>query len=127
MNLKKERMIAYGVVCILFLVGLVCYAALPVEQPKDPIRIVFKSNAGNVLFDMKTHNSPEDYGFECIDCHHELEDPDERPTACGECHKIDKEESEGEINREAAFHDQCKLCHEDSGTGPLDCFECHAY
>jgi hypothetical protein len=122
MEVKTERIVAYGLAIILFVVGIVCYAAFPVETPEKPIRIIFKSTAGNVLFDHNMHTSKSGYGIGCADCHHTLEDEGEKPTACGDCHEID---SEDPVKRSDAFHTQCKGCHEDGGAGPVDCSACH--
>jgi len=69
MELQTEKKFAYGVLCILFIVGIICYAAFPVPEPEEPVRILLKSTAGNVLFDHKEHASEDGYGYECIDCH----------------------------------------------------------
>ena len=125
MEVRKERIVAYCLGVILLVVGIVSYAAFPEKSPEDPIRIVLKSTAGHVLLDMKGHASEEGYGYECADCHHEIEDPDERPTPCNECHLKDKEESEGEVNTEDAFHRICIECHEEDGMAPVLCEKCH--
>ena len=121
MEIKTERMIAYCLGILLFLVGVVCYAAFPQDQPETPIRIMFKSTGGNVLFDHKAHTSEDGYGFECIDCHHAM-DEGEKPVSCGECHVADDEDV---LKRSDALHTQCKDCHAEDGSGPGDCFECH--
>ncbi|MDY6971152.1 MAG: cytochrome c3 family protein [Thermodesulfobacteriota bacterium] len=123
MELKTERIIAYCLGAILLVVGVVCYAAFPHTSPENPIRIMFKVTAGNVLFDHSAHAEEDGYGIECIDCHHDLEDDMERPSACGECHEVDSEDS---VNRADAFHMQCIGCHEDAGEAPSKCAECHA-
>ncbi len=122
MEVKTERIVAYGLAIVFFLVGIVCYAAFPVKTPEEPIRIMFKSTAGNILFDHKVHASESGYGIGCTDCHHALEDEGETPTACGECHEVD---SEDPVKRSDAFHTQCQGCHEDEGAGPVDCSACH--
>ncbi len=123
MELKTERLIAYCLTMVFFIVGVVCYAAFPIKAPEDPIRIMFKSTAGNILFDHKGHVSEDGYGLECVDCHHEFEDEGGKPEACGECHDVDGEDS---MKRSEVFHMQCIDCHRDSGGGPVECSECHA-
>ena len=125
MEVRKERIVAYCLGIILLVIGIVSYAAFPERSPEEPIRIILKSAAGNVLLDMKEHHSPEGYSYDCVDCHHEIEEPDERPTLCRECHLLEKEESEAEINTEDAFHDICIPCHEDDGIAPVLCETCH--
>ena len=122
MEVKTERIVAYGLTIVLFVVGIVCYAAFPLKAPEEPVRIMFKSTAGSILFDHKVHASTSGYGIACVDCHHNLEDEGEKPAACGDCHEID---SEDPVKRSDAFHTQCQGCHEDSGAGPVDCSACH--
>ena len=125
MEVRKERIVAYCLGIILLVIGIVSYAAFPERTPEEPIRIMLKSSAGNVLLDHKEHSSEAGYGYECMDCHHDIEEPDETPTLCRECHLEDKEESEGEISTEEAFHQMCITCHEEDGMAPVDCETCH--
>ena len=121
MDARKEKAVAYAVGIVLVVVAVVCYAALPYRMAEQPVRILFKSAAGNVLFDHKVHTSENGYGYGCIECHHTLEEEGERPSACGECHEPDSEE----VNRSDAFHQQCQGCHDQSGMGPVECAGCH--
>ena len=117
MEMKTERSIAYGILVVCLLVGVVCYAAFPVERPDEPVRIMFKSTAGDILFSHKVHISESGYGLECVNCHHEDEDD---PGSCSECH-----DGESDVSRADAFHGQCKGCHEDEDAGPVQCSGCH--
>ncbi|MEJ2723954.1 MAG: cytochrome c3 family protein [Deltaproteobacteria bacterium] len=121
MNRGREKLVAYAAGIILTVVGVVCYAAFPYRMPEQPVRIMFKSTAGNVLFNHKMHTSEQGYGYGCMECHHTLEDVSERPLACGECHEPDS----GEVKRSDAFHKECQGCHDDSGMGPVECSGCH--
>lgn len=124
MEAKREKNIAYLLTIILLVVGVVSYAAYPNRAPEQPVRIMFKNTAGNVLYDMKEHTSDMGYGYACIDCHHELEEnPNAKPSACGACHNDKSEKSE--IKRADAFHDQCQKCHKEGGIGPVECTGCH--
>ena len=122
MGFKKEQLVAFWIAGIFFVVGMVCYAAFPVRAPEQPLRIMFKSTGGKVLFDHKTHVSEEGYGYECTDCHHAMEEG-ETPSSCGECHMADGEDDAPK--RSDALHTQCIGCHEESGGGPAKCDECH--
>ena len=123
MEQKREKIIAYCAAIILFLLGVVCYAAFGQKTPEDPIRIYFQSSAGNVLFDHKEHTSKDGYGLDCTDCHHEYdEDEGTKPEGCGQCHG----EDEDILKKSEAFHENCIVCHEDSDGGPKECSECHA-
>lgn len=122
MEVKNERMIAYCLAAILLVVGVICYTAFAKKAPEQPVRIMFKSTGGNVLFDHKEHLSESGYGIACADCHHNLEDEGSKPAPCGKCHTPDSDEAP---KRSDAFHKQCKDCHTDGG-GPVNCAECHA-
>ena len=115
MTSKGEQSLAFGLAAILLVVGVVCYAAFPQQTPEEPVRLMFKTNAGKVLFDHKTHTDDA----ECDDCHHE--EQDESQSCSGEdCHGPDSDPKRGD-----ALHTNCKGCHEDSGAGPVECAACH--
>ena len=122
MDERKQRIFSYTIGVILLVVGIIAYAAFPKKAAEEPLRIMFQSKAGNVLFDHKEHASEDGYGLECTDCHHMMEEG-ETPLACGECHMPDDDEESPK--RSDAFHDQCKGCHEDNDAGPVECSGCH--
>ena len=136
MTSKKHRMIIYGVAVHLLLIAIVCYAAFPVESPEEPIRLMYQTKAGKVLFDHQTHTDASGYGLDCFDCHHHIPDEEEGLIACGVCHLPKPEEGvipegclechdEADVedaeypNRSKAIHDQCTNCHNEFGKGPL--------
>jgi hypothetical protein len=124
MELKSEKIIAYCAAIALLVIGIVCYAALP-EKPEDPIRIMFQSTGGKVLFSHNIHTSEDYYGFDCIDCHHYWEeDPEVKPVLCTECHMIESDD-EDVPKRSDALHQQCMGCHEENSGGPVECTSCH--
>jgi len=144
MTPKKELQLAYGLIIILFLVGVISYAGFPAKTPDQPVRIMYKGVAGKVLFDHKTHASEAGYGLSCSDCHHHPEDEDtslracgdchqalvegqEFPESCTECHEPDEIEDSEIIKKTDAFHSQCEECHQESGAGPEKnrCSWCH--
>ena len=51
MTSKKELQYAYRLAILFFVVGVFCYAAFPKKPPDQPIRKMYASIAGNVLFD----------------------------------------------------------------------------
>lgn len=140
MTSKKELQIAYGLAIILLVVGVLSYVAFPAKAPDRPMRIMFKSAAGKILFDHKTH--VENYGISCSDCHHHFEEDETELRSCGECH-IHPDQAEAEIQtcaechdpdevdvadalkRADAFHKQCIGCHEENEVEPVECAECH--
>ena len=122
---KKELQMAYGVAVILFIVGVVSYAAFPAKTPDRPVRLMFQSIAGNVLFEHNTHTAASGYGLSCRDCHHNLEEGEtEEAPACIECHEPQSEDPEIP-KRSDAFHQQCMNCHEQIEAGPQECASCH--
>lgn len=122
MENKALRTIAYCLAAVFLVTGVICYAAFAKKAPDDPIRIMFNNTGGKVLFDHKGHFSEDGYGIACMDCHHDLESEGQRPEACGECHLPDGEEAPKRVD---VFHSQCKGCHEEGGSGPVNCSECH--
>ncbi|MDA8140490.1 MAG: cytochrome c3 family protein [Desulfobacteraceae bacterium] len=147
MTSKKHRMIMYGVAIQLFLIAIVCYAAFPIKTPEEPLRRMYNTNAGRVLFDHQAHASVKGYALNCLDCHHKHGDEEIPPVACGLCHPplpqgatfpescfdchADASEIENPetMKRSDAFHKQCIGCHEEYGKGPKagseNCSKCH--
>ena len=142
MNPKKELQVAYILAIIMFVVGVISYTAFSAPSPDEPIRIMFKTVAGKVLFDHKTHLADSN----CSDCHHHPEDDESGLQACGnchqtleegetvpkscleECHEIEDVEGTEMSKKSDAFHSQCEDCHKESdiGPGPEDrCGWCH--
>ncbi len=127
MDLEREKIVAYGLGIILFIVGIVSYAAFAEKKSERPIRVMLYNAAGYTLYDMKEHSSEDGYEIECVDCHHEYDEPSGvQPIPCGseDCHQV--EASEEARKRLDAFHDGCIICHEDDGTAPVECAKCHA-
>jgi hypothetical protein len=144
MTSKNELHLAYGLALVLFVVGVLSYAytAFSAKPPEQPIRIMYKSVAGKVLYDHKTHADETGYGFSCFDCHHHPEDDESSWRACGDCHDLpvekdlypeacsechDQDEIEDtEVPKKGdAFHSQCIGCHKEVEAGPEDCNSCH--
>ncbi len=124
MALKKEQQFAYGMAVVLFVVGVICYAAYPQKVPEQPVRIMFDSIAGKVLFSHKTHQADTGYGLSCGDCHHTLEAGSTDAQSCLECHERESEDT-AMPKRSDAFHKQCIGCHQEIDAGPRECNSCH--
>jgi len=135
MDIKKERIIACCAAAALFVIGVVCYAAFPDKQPEDkPVRVMFQSTAGKVLFAHRGHSDntiKENYNLECKECHcYWDKNKSEKPLSCSstDCHPIEGGD-EKKPKRADALHDRCIGCHEDTGHGPghlpNECSECH--
>ncbi len=146
MTPKKELKLAYALAGILLAVGILSYilsSAISSAKPSEkPLRIMFQTVTGNVLFNHKAHYSPEGYGISCQDCHHHPggDDTDYRacsdchqgtkgdqapPKACLDCHDADEIEGVEMSTSSDAAHSQCIGCHKDFGAGPVDCNGCH--
>ena len=121
MTSQRDLKVAVLMMIILLITGVICYASFSSPAPENPVRLMFQNKAGKVLFTHAVHT--DDYGSDCADCHHNLEDDDETYN-CSECH--DETGDEDLPGRADAFHDQCKGCHEDYGAGPVECNSCHA-
>ena len=91
----KERKLAYYLAGILLVVGAVSYAAFAAKKPEEPVRLMFKSVSGNVLFGHKTHTAESGYGIACIECHHHYFEEEGEETdpyqPCKNCHRIPEE------------------------------------
>lgn len=121
MTSKKELQVAYGMVVVLLFAGILCYSVFQPKPPEEPVRIMFQSTAGKILFGHKYHQSDEGYGIQCLDCHHNIEE--DEIFNCSECHEMESDDEEMP-SRADAFHNQCKGCHEEQG-GPVECATCH--
>lgn len=136
MTSKKHRKIIYGVAIHLLVISVICYAAFPVTAPDEPIRLMYQTNVGKVIFDHQTHAADTGFGLSCFDCHHHPYDDDMALVACGQCHSVVPKEGEvpeyclechdsTEIEdaeypkRSDALHQQCTQCHLEFGKGPL--------
>jgi hypothetical protein len=141
MTQKQEFKLAYALAGILLVVGIFSYAAYSAEPPDTPLRVMYQTVAGKVLFDHKAHFSPEHFGVSCQDCHHHpYDEPDLRscvvchqvveeesgvPEACLDCHDIDEIEGMEMSKSSDAAHGQCIDCHDEYEAGPVDCNGCH--
>lgn len=72
----------------------------------------------------------EDYAIECNDCHHDYKDGEnvwkqgDPVNKCGVCHNPDRKQ--GKVHRLVfAFHFNCKKCHKENESGPIECQACH--
>ncbi len=149
MTPKQEFKLAYALAGILLVVGIFSYAAYSAEPPEEPLRIMYQTVAGKVLFDHKAHFSAEHFGIDCQDCHHHPhqkksryphDDPNMRacvdchqvveeepgvPETCFQCHGIDNVEGTKMSKSSDAAHGQCIGCHDEYEAGPVDCNGCH--
>jgi hypothetical protein len=119
MTSQRDLKVALCIMIVFMISGIICYASFIPPAPENPVRIMFQNKAGKVLFTHSVHG--DDYGTDCLDCHHNIED--DETYNCSECHEETGDEDFP--SRADAFHAQCKGCHEDGGAGPVECNSCH--
>jgi len=82
-----------------------------------------------VLFTHLVHS--EDYGIECSNCHHNYQDGEnvweegDPIQKCIACHSPTKKQGENVHRLVFAYHFNCKNCHKENESGPIECKECH--
>jgi len=123
MRPENERKLAVILGLVLLAAAALCYTVLKPDAPEEPIRMLFKGSAGDVLFTHQTHVN--EYDTDCASCHHNLDDGDEVYT-CSECHEPGASEDDDVMGRTDALHAKCIDCHEEMGAGPTECASCHA-
>ena len=119
MKEKRRKILASIFALVMLAIGVIGYSKVE-KKTEIPIRILYKTNAGRVFFDHKSHTNEQGYNIDCTDCHHSYEGED-LPLSCAECHEIGAEES----SRAEVLHSQCKDCHEAEEKGPVECGDCH--
>ena len=136
MSSKNELKLVYVLAIVCLVVGVFCYSSLPAKSPEPPVRLMFKTVGGNVLFDHQAHSDA--YGKKCIDCHHAHDDSrSDAPGSCGRCHQSDSEYipafgDNGTFDHGMHSMDMglsCNDCHhnydEEDGGEPQLCSDCH--
>jgi len=136
MSLKNERRLIYILAIACLSVGVFCYSSPKAAPHESPVRLMFKTVGGNVLFDHQTHS--DKYGIRCVDCHHSQEEGSaELPGNCGACHGTESKYvpalgDKGKFDHE--LHSKklglvCSDCHHDyeegDSGGPQLCSDCH--
>lgn len=129
MTSEQQLRLALRLAIVLFVVGVLSYAAFSSPAPHEPVRLMFQTSAGKVVFGHKTHSDIAGYAISCGDCHHTLAEGEYADAqSCSECHEIDYGD-EDVPKRSDAFHQQCIGCHVDFEKGPgdtsEDCAACH--
>jgi len=149
MTSEKKLQLAKWITAILLVVGALSFifTAYTTKAQNEPIRVLYKTAKGKVLFDHKTHTSETKYGLSCADCHHHPQDEEEataigsckechvypdkdttiHPT-CMDCHEEDEIEGSETNNQVDSTHSrgECIKCHTEYGKGPVDCETCHS-
>jgi hypothetical protein len=136
MSSKNELKLVYGIAIICLIVSVLCYGPLSAKSPEEPVRLMFKTVGGNVLFDHQTHS--DDYDLECMTCHHTyVQGETDNPVSCESCHQADSEfvpamGDNGNFDHDVHSEDygiSCNDCHhnyyEEDGGEPELCSDCH--
>ena len=106
MTSKRELKLAYALAGILLVVGIFSYAAFSAVQPDQPLRVMYSTVAGKVLFNHKAHFSPDGYGISCRDCHHHPAEDDIDLQSCSDCHQA--------VGKDQSVPKTCLDCHDSS-------------
>ena len=118
---KIKKFLPYFIIISLSLVGILGYLS---KDTGSPVRVLFRTKGGNVIFSHKTHLS--DYGIECVKCHH---DTGKKEYDCRKCHS--KGTDHDNLCSDRAIHKQCIGancidCHkEETGMDEKNCKACH--
>ncbi|CCH50295.1 Pentaheme cytochrome c [Pseudodesulfovibrio piezophilus C1TLV30] len=114
--LQRRYLTIAAIIAALFVIAIAGYM-IPVEKQDVPARIVMDNTGGRVIFSHQAH--AEDYGFDCIDCHHDDIGSDTF-LACGTCHPAEFND-DFRVNHQKAFpsDEACLRCHDDVPTAPL--------
>ena len=106
MTSKKELQLAYCVAIVLLAVGVLSYTAFSAKAPEEPLRVMYSTAAGKVMFTHSTHLSESGYSLDCYTCHHHGEET----SSCGSCH----------LKMDGSFAVSCMQCHESEDHADLE-------
>ena len=126
MRIKRHYLLAAAAAALFLLPTLLAFA-----QDDDLMQNVSRAAFENperpaAVFLHDDHN--EKAGIEeCYLCHHDdgsNPDPDNSTegTPCADCHELNPDEGTSLMD---TYHTQCIGCHEERGSGPVACGECH--
>jgi hypothetical protein len=120
-------MIRLTLLSILFVsIFLFITLAYPTDIPETLTLDMLTKRYGPVEF---SHLYHADMTGDCTTCHHHSEEG--TTPGCGECHEpitvyhYEGTERKPGIGLKGAYHRQCMGCHEEWGSGPMGCTDCH--
>ena len=118
-----EKKLPLVIIAVCAVIGIIGYS---LESTGNPIRVLFKTKGGPVVFDHRAHL--DEYYLECNKCHHE-EGNDEKIMNCRECHNRGNEDYK-DICEDRAIHKlcvgaNCIDCHNENDMDTGDCKSCH--
>ena len=114
------------------LISVLTFMLMPAYSQEDIVTLedsAFKdAQRPPAVFAHDDHNEKAEID-ECNVCHHlyeggnKVEDESSEGQGCSDCHNV----KEGHPTRPLmkAYHDLCKVCHGEKGSGPVTCGECH--
>jgi hypothetical protein len=124
--MTKKRGIIFPVFLIV-ISGIIAVIGYNVNGNSSPVRVLFKTKGGPVIFTHKAHI--EGYADDCSQCHHSGETGEEPDSwRCRSCHI--QGSPYDSICEDQAPHKQCigancTTCHEAYGMDPGECGFCH--
>ena len=131
MEVLMKRLLLLIIIFFICGVYFLSTQAIPQDIPEN-ITINnkgYRRKANNpVLFPHLAHS--EDYGIECRECHHEYKggknvwEEGDLVKRCIICHSPTKRQ--GHVLRLVfAYHFNCRGCHKEMESGPVECRDCH--
>jgi hypothetical protein len=134
----KNRYAPIIVVCGLLVLVIIGGLIVPAPSKELPVRLSMANQGGHIVF---THQKHEDYvkkmGKDCVDCHHESDDPGLTPVPCGSCHAVEFNPKFIAEHQSAIPEKYCVDCHhaelgklvydhdEHAEEYASDCTDCH--
>ncbi len=124
MTIKPRIIIPVFVIIILGIIAVIGYN---INGSGSPIRVLFKTKGGPVIFTHKAHS--EEYVDNCKQCHHSGESGEEPDNwRCRSCHfqgsDIDSICEDRPPHKEC-IGEKCITCHEENGMDTDNCGFCH--
>ncbi len=110
---SKKYLIITLVTSLLLAVSVIGYL-MPQDSDETPMRILFDSNGGQVVFSHIKHI--DDYGEDCVRCHHK-EEGTTTPLPCGSCHAAKFDQAFAENHSSNFDGEYCAKCHHPAPAG----------
>jgi hypothetical protein len=122
----NEFLVAVLLFTVCFLITVCGYSCYAPRQEKNPPRVLFSTNGGEVLFPHRHHSDVSGGGFDCTECHHNEESDIDSlvQMSCRECHYRNPEIVEivcaDDTTHPRCIGKKCQSCHEGE-----ECTFCH--
>lgn len=128
LSLKSAGIKKFAPLLFIFIFGIIGIIGYTTESSSLPIRVLFKTKGGDVIFQHEAHSS--DYQCcKCQDCHHNIQNLRSRADwKCRTCHHAGGEYEnicEDRMPHPQCVGAQCVQCHTRVGMDPKDCAFCH--